>query len=87
MLTRTLYSYLSPADSKQRDELTYGIQNRKGLILLTGEVGTGKTTLITTCSIGCASGRCHRFIFNSHLSANHCSIIILNDFGIPRISS
>ncbi len=26
--------------------LTYGIQNRKGFILLTGEVGTGKTTLL-----------------------------------------
>jgi len=24
----------------------YGIQNRKGFITLTGEVGTGKTTLI-----------------------------------------
>src|SRR6266581_3197810 len=26
--------------------LTYGIQSRKGFVLLTGEVGTGKTTLI-----------------------------------------
>ena len=28
--------------------LTYGIETRKGFILLTGEVGTGKTTLINT---------------------------------------
>src|SRR5712671_3048003 len=26
--------------------LTYGIETRKGFVLLTGEVGTGKTTLI-----------------------------------------
>src|SRR5438034_2416046 len=26
--------------------LTYGIQSRKGFVLLSGEVGTGKTTLI-----------------------------------------
>lgn len=26
--------------------LTYGIQSRRGFILLTGEVGTGKTTLL-----------------------------------------
>jgi len=26
--------------------LTYGIQSRKGFVLLTGEVGTGKTTLL-----------------------------------------
>jgi type II secretory pathway predicted ATPase ExeA len=30
--------------------LTYGIQNRKGFILLTGEVGTGKTTLLNRLS-------------------------------------
>src|SRR5262249_38958819 len=28
------------------DELLYGIQNRKGLLFFTGEVGTGKTTLL-----------------------------------------
>jgi len=38
------FLYLSPQTQKALDELTYGIQNRKGLILLTGEVGTGKTT-------------------------------------------
>ena len=26
--------------------LTYGVENSKGFVLLTGEVGTGKTTLI-----------------------------------------
>jgi len=33
--------------------LTYGIQNRKGFILLTGEVGTGKTTLLNRLLTGC----------------------------------
>ena len=28
------------------DELLYGIQNRKGLLVLTGEIGAGKTTLL-----------------------------------------
>src|SRR5216684_2761875 len=40
------FLYFTPQTQKALDELTYGIQNRKGLILLTGEVGTGKTTLI-----------------------------------------
>ena len=34
------FLYLTPQTREALDELTYGIQNRKGLILLTGEVGT-----------------------------------------------
>jgi general secretion pathway protein A len=66
------------------DEITYGVQNRKGCILLTGEVGTGKTTLINylldwlrTRNMPTA------FIFNSHLSVKHLFDFILTDFGIP----
>ena len=78
------FLYLSPKAQKALAELTYGIQNRKGLILLTGEVGTGKTTLINYL----LDWLHHRkmptaFIFNSHLSADHLFDFILNDFGIP----
>jgi len=79
---RFLYSTLQT--QKALDELAYGIQNRKGLILLTGEVGTGKTTLIN-CLLDWLR---HRetptaFIFNSRLSTNHLLEFILTDFGIP----
>lgn len=78
------FLYLTLQTQKALDELTYGIQNRKGLILLTGEVGTGKTTLIN-CLLDWLR---HRktptaFIFNSRLSANHLFEFILTDFGIP----
>lgn len=75
---------LTPQAQESLDQLTYGIQNRKGLILLTGEVGTGKTTLIN-----CILDRLRKqkmptaFIFNSHLSVNHLFDFILTDFGIP----
>jgi len=74
----------TPQTQKALDELTYGIRNRKGLILLTGEVGTGKTTLIN-CLLDWLR---HRriptaFIFNSRLSVNHLFEFILTDFGIP----
>src|SRR5712664_1895200 len=78
------FLYLTPQTQKALDELTYGIQNRKGLILLTGEVGTGKTTLIN-CLLDWLR---HRetpmaFIFNSHMSVKHLFEFILTDFGIP----
>jgi general secretion pathway protein A len=78
------FLYLTPQTRRALSELTYGIQNRKGLILLTGEVGTGKTTLIN-CLLDWLR---HRkipmaFIFNSHLNVKHLFEFILTDFGIP----
>src|SRR5271154_3278253 len=35
------YLFLTPQTQRALDQLTYGIQSRQGLILLTGEVGTG----------------------------------------------
>ena len=40
------YLFLTNQIQEALAGLTYGIQNRKGFILLTGEVGTGKTTLL-----------------------------------------
>ena len=40
------FLYLSESHREALAQLTYGIQARKGFVVLTGEVGTGKTTLI-----------------------------------------
>jgi general secretion pathway protein A len=78
------FLYLTPQTQAALDELTYGIQNRKGFILLTGEVGTGKTTLINYLLNWLRARKTPTaFIFNSHLSANHLFDFILNDFGVP----
>jgi energy-coupling factor transporter ATP-binding protein EcfA2 len=42
------FLFLSESHKEALANLLYGIQERKGFILLTGEVGTGKTTLIHT---------------------------------------
>ena len=39
------FLYLSPKHQEALEHLRYGIQQRKGFIVLTGEVGCGKTTL------------------------------------------
>jgi len=39
------FFFSSPQHSEAYSSLIYGIQNRKGIIVITGEVGTGKTTL------------------------------------------
>jgi general secretion pathway protein A len=78
------FLYLAPQTQESLDQLTYGIQNRKGFLLLTGEVGTGKTTLINYLLDWLRQQKMPTaFIFNSHLSVNHLFDFILNDFGIP----
>lgn len=40
------FLYLTPAHREALSQLLYGVQERKGFIVLTGDVGTGKTTLL-----------------------------------------
>jgi general secretion pathway protein A len=64
-------------------EIPYAIRNRKGLILLTGEAGTGKTTLIHSIL-----GSLHQqktptaFVLNSRLEVTDLFDFILAEFGI-----
>jgi general secretion pathway protein A len=78
------FLYLTPQTQEALDELTFGIQSRKGLILLTGEVGTGKTTLINRLLDWLREQQTPTaFIFNSHLEISHLFDFILADFGVP----
>src|ERR1700675_4778986 len=64
--------------------LTYGIQSRKGVVLLTGEVGTGKTTLINKLLEWLRLQQvATAFIFNSRLNTTQSLDYMMADFGIP----
>src|SRR6202161_2841801 len=64
--------------------LTYGIETRKGFILLTGEVGTGKTTLINKLLEWLHKERVFTaFVFNPRLSVSQFFDFMMADFGIP----
>jgi len=63
--------------------LIYGIQRRRGFILLSGEVGTGKTTLLNKLLEHLREERVTTaFIFNPRLSVNQFLHFMLADFGI-----
>jgi general secretion pathway protein A len=64
--------------------LTYGIQSRKGFVLLTGEVGTGKTTLINKLLEWLRLQQvATAFIFNSRLNVTQFLDFMMADFQIP----
>src|SRR5712692_8417761 len=71
--------------------LTYGIESRKGFILLSGEVGTGKTTLLNKLlEWGGRKRVVTAFMFNSRLNVTQFLDYMLADFGIagePRLKS
>jgi type II secretory pathway predicted ATPase ExeA len=63
--------------------LTYGIQSRKGFILLTGEVGTGKTTLLNKLLDWLHRQRvATAFLFNSRMNVPQFFDYMMADFGI-----
>jgi general secretion pathway protein A len=77
------YLFLTPQIQEALAALTYGIENKKGFILLTGEVGTGKTTLLNRLLEWLHEQRmATAFIFNSKLDVSHLFDFILADFGI-----
>jgi general secretion pathway protein A len=67
--------------------LMYGIQTKKGFVTLTGEVGTGKTTIINRLLDWLRPQRAHTaFLFNSRMNTNQLFDFILAEFEIPCAS-
>jgi general secretion pathway protein A len=77
------YLFLTRQTREALDGLRYGIKTRKGLLLLTGEVGTGKTTLLNHLLDWLHQQRTPTaFIFNSHLEVSHLFDFVLADFAV-----
>ena len=62
--------------------LTYGIQQRLGFLLITGEVGTGKTTLMKALVEKLHAPTRSALILNPTLSGTQLLRAIVQDFGI-----
>ena len=78
------YIYLGKNHQEALAHLLYGVTERKGFIVITGEVGSGKTTLIH-CLLNKLSGNGNTktaYLFNTKLNANDFIQYILKDLGV-----
>src|SRR6266550_3012698 len=78
------FLYRSPQHEEALANLIYGVQSRKGFILLTGEVGTGKTTMLECLRDHLSSHHTpFAFIFNSRLTPEQFFEMIAYDLELP----
>src|SRR5437763_7389640 len=77
------YLFLTKKIEETISGLMYGIETRKGIITLTGEVGTGKTTLINRL-LGWLHQRGAKsaFLFNSRMNSSQLFDFVLAEFDI-----
>ncbi|HZO38327.1 MAG TPA: AAA family ATPase [Methylomirabilota bacterium] len=78
------FLYMSSGHREALSQLVYGTQERKGFIVLTGKVGTGKTTLLhALCQR--LNGQCAiSFVVNSGLRFDELLEYVLEDLGVTK---
>jgi len=81
------YLFMSDRHREALAHLLYGLRGGGGFVLLTGEIGTGKTT-VCRCFLEQVPGDCNvAYIFNPKLSSRELLRTICDEFHIPMPAS
>jgi general secretion pathway protein A len=80
------FLYPSPSHREALAQLTYGIKARRGFVVLTGEVGTGKTTLIHSLLEQFDDSQTHiAFVFTLVTNPRDLLRTVCEDFGLTTL--
>jgi len=78
------FLYLTDEHREAMASILYGIQERRGFVVLVGEAGTGKTTLLRAVLSRLDENTKAAFIFSSDLPFLQVMALILDELGILR---
>jgi len=76
------FFYTNPVYQEAYATLLYGIRERKGFIVLTGEVGTGKTTLLRKLMDDSRELSASFFFYNTNLTFEELLTFTCNEFAL-----
>jgi len=76
------FLYLSRAHKKAITYLEYGIRERNGFLLITGEIGSGKTTILRNILKSLDEKVTLSKIFNTKVTSEQLLAMINDDFGL-----
>jgi general secretion pathway protein A len=83
LLPNPEFLFLSRSHKRAVTYLDYGIRERAGFILLTGEVGSGKTTIVRDLINKLEDSVILSKVFNTSVDSSQLLAMVNNDFGIP----
>ncbi len=77
------FFYTNPSYQEAYASLLYGIHERRGFIVLTGEIGTGKTTLLRRLMENMEPNVHFVFFYNTTLTFEELLDFICDELGLP----
>jgi general secretion pathway protein A len=81
------FLYLTPGHREALAQLVYSVQESRGFLVLTGEVGTGKTTLLHALLQRLNGKAAVAYVFNSTLPFDGLLEFVLAELGVATAAS